>query len=290
MSFQTKEAAYDPLASDEKRFSQSSDGAEDQEDNMGLLGRVRKTPFRSSFWARAGGKVVAAVNTILLLSIIVILLVSHRYEHQCSESECAAKTSYYSPLFEDPRAIEYEYVRFQGALEHQNVYKGTPNKELDEAWEVLIHTNNSGVDGNVIDRIQKSRIAAKYPKEQGGQYYTGIEVFHHMHCLNLIRQYTYKDYYHRPENRPKPFTDSEPVLRAHVDHCIDMLRQVLMCQADVGIVTYNWVHPWGLYPDFSTEHKCRKFDKIVEWADKHALPDDDPEPDSETVWLSGPPQ
>lgn len=63
-----------------------------------------------------------------------------------------------------------------------------------------------------------------------------------------------------------------------------------MCQADVGIVTYNWVHPWGLYPDFSTEHKCRKFDKIVEWADKHALPDDDPEPDSETVWLSGPPQ
>lgn len=95
MSFQTKEAAYDPLASDEKRFSQSSDGAEDQEDNMGLLGRVRKTPFRSSSWARAGGKVVAAVNTILLLSIIVILLVSHRYEHQCSESECAAKTSYY---------------------------------------------------------------------------------------------------------------------------------------------------------------------------------------------------
>lgn len=27
----------------------------------------------------------------------------------------------------------------------------------------------------------------------------------------------------------------------HVDHCIDMLRQVLMCNADTGVVTFSWV-------------------------------------------------
>jgi hypothetical protein len=121
-------------------------------------------------------------------------------------------------------------------------------------------------------------------------YDVGIEVFHHMHCLNIIRQYTRKDYYMRPENRPLSFTDSEPVLRTHIDHCIEMLRQQLLCVADVGIVTYSWVKPWGLYPDFSTMHKCRKLDKIVAWADQNALPVDDPEPDETTVYLKVPPQ
>lgn len=107
---------------------------------------------------------------------------------------------------------------------------------------------------------------------------------------NLIRQYTYREYYNRPENRPLGFTDSEAVIRAHIDHCIEMLRQALMCHGDVGIITYNWVKPWGIYPDFSTNHKCRKFEKIVEWADRHALPVDDPEPDEKTVYLPGPPQ
>jgi hypothetical protein len=43
--------------------------------------------------------------------------------------------------------------------------------------------NNSGVGGDTIDRIGKSRIAVKYPEDQGGKYDVGIEVFHHMHCL-----------------------------------------------------------------------------------------------------------
>ncbi|KAJ5202485.1 hypothetical protein N7449_004564 [Penicillium cf. viridicatum] len=108
---------------------------------------------------------------------------------------------------------------------------------------------------------------------------SGVEVFYQLHCLSnanenqdLARKYTYREYYDLSENRPEEFTDSEPTLRKHVDHCIDMLRQYLMCVGDVGIVTMNWVEKFGIYPDFSTQHKCRKFNKIVEWADEHAAP------------------
>ncbi|KAI2464590.1 hypothetical protein F4781DRAFT_66371 [Annulohypoxylon bovei var. microspora] len=292
MGFQSKEKAYDPLVSDETRRSQSSDGLESQEEDRAMLSRhFKQRSSRLASWVRAGGKALTVVNTILLISIIVVLSLSHSESGQCSEVECAAKTSQYSPLLEkDSGAIEYETRRFRGALEHQSVYKGTPNKALDEAWTVLTHMNNSGVGGDVIDKIGKSRIAVKYPESQGGKYDVGIEVFHHMHCLNIIRQYTYKEYYFKPENRPNSFTDSEHIIRAHIDHCIEMLREVLLCQGDVGIITYNWVKPWGIYPDFSTEHKCRKLDKIMEWADKNALPSDDPEPDETTVYLPGPPQ
>ena len=50
-----------------------------------------------------------------------------------------------------------------------------------------------------------------------------------------------------------------------------MIRQKLTCDADVGIITYNWVEvrdqPW---PNFNTMHKCRNFDAVYDWGVKHA--------------------
>ena len=89
---------------------------------------------------------------------------------------------------------------------------------------------------------------------------------------------------------PQEFTDPEDIIRAHVDHCIDMLRQAFLCQGDVGIITYKWVEDFGIYPNFSTKHKCRKIDKIVEWADRHSTPVEDPSQVADTVWLANPPQ
>ncbi|KAL8756448.1 MAG: hypothetical protein Q9199_002930 [Rusavskia elegans] len=47
----------------------------------------------------------------------------------------------------------------------------------------------------------------------------------------------------------------------------------LICDADVGVITYNWVAvrdaPW---PNFNTVHKCRNFDGIVEWSKKNNAP------------------
>ena len=45
-----------------------------------------------------------------------------------------------------------------------------------------------------------------------------------------------------------------------------------MCTADIGLVTGVWVKGYGEpYPDFSTQHQCREFEKIQEWAKMHEL-------------------
>ncbi|KAL9584052.1 MAG: hypothetical protein Q9212_002351 [Teloschistes hypoglaucus] len=107
-------------------------------------------------------------------------------------------------------------------------------------------------------------------ENQGGGIFAGLEVYHQMHCLNLIRQYTYPEYY---RNRSVTFTDPPELLRTHVDHCIEMLRQKLTCDADVGVITHNWVAqretPW---PNFNTLHQCRNWDAVVEWSEKHQAP------------------
>lgn len=92
-----------------------------------------------------------------------------------------------------------------------------------------------------------------------GGYLVTLDVYHTLHCVNRARKALYPAYYASP-NRPE-------VDRAHVEHCLDLLRQVLMCHGDVALHTYQWLDdrpaPW---PTFQTTHQCRKWERIVEWS------------------------
>ena len=55
-------------------------------------------------------------------------------------------------------------------------------------------------------------------------------------------------------------------------HCVEMLRQLLMCNADVGIISFHWVKGYKRpYPDFNTWHQCRDFDQVLKWTQDHRL-------------------
>ena len=52
----------------------------------------------------------------------------------------------------------------------------------------------------------------------------------------------------------------------HMRHCIDLLRQALMCNADTTVETVdeevNGVH------GFRTEHQCKNWETLVSWTDE----------------------
>lgn len=51
------------------------------------------------------------------------------------------------------------------------------------------------------------------------------------------------------------------------DHCIDMLRSHIMCSSDVvPVVFYDDPNEPLPMPDFSTLHRCRNFDDILNWS------------------------
>jgi hypothetical protein len=49
-----------------------------------------------------------------------------------------------------------------------------------------------------------------------------------------------------------------------------------MCTVDIGVLGQVWYQPPEEAPqpfvDFNTVHKCRNFDNIRDWAEKHQLP------------------
>lgn len=108
----------------------------------------------------------------------------------------------------------------------------------------------------------------------GDGYIAGVEVFHHLHCLNVLRQALWVDDY-PPDLVPSLFRYNSPaVARKHADHCISTLHQALTCNADLT--------PYLLYDstgtgagaareDFQATHKCKKFDQIVDWIAENGI-------------------
>lgn len=130
--------------------------------------------------------------------------------------------------------VEYENVHFLGGLWTKTPYKGTPTKELDEEWDRLTATFLIDIPPSALEQLNKTSAAVALPPDTphglGGRYIGAVEVFHQLHCLNLIRKMTYESYYKETDDSWK---DGPAMLRMHVDHCIDILRQKLTCDGDV---------------------------------------------------------
>jgi Mycotoxin biosynthesis protein UstYa len=81
----------------------------------------------------------------------------------------------------------------------------------------------------------------------------------------------------------------------HITHCLDILRQQLMCTVDTGVLGQVWVaqpdgpNPHGSHDgavttampvmpfvDFNTKHQCKNFDAIRKWAEVRQLPEETP--------------
>jgi hypothetical protein len=53
----------------------------------------------------------------------------------------------------------------------------------------------------------------------------------------------------------------------HLSHCLDALRQSLMCSADITPLPWTWDEEAGEAKEVAdVQHSCRDFGKIWEWA------------------------
>lgn len=72
-------------------------------------------------------------------------------------------------------------------------YFGEPNAEIDANWEELVYA--SGIDLNEHEISMTGLKDTTWEEPQGGLWRTGLDVFHQLHCLNMIRKSFNPDYY-----------------------------------------------------------------------------------------------
>ena len=92
---------------------------------------------------------------------------------------------------------------------------------------------------------------------------------HAIHCLHYIWQ----DHYIAvsPEVQSQKAEIPEMYER-HYEHCVDYIRQFLMCKFDTTIMPFNWVlDHQNPTPNGNTIHKCVKWDFLQDWLKDRAV-------------------
>lgn len=99
-----------------------------------------------------------------------------------------------------------------------NPFRGPPRPELDEAWDELTQYTSIKVTAEDLGRINRTSVQLA---DGSGMYFSGLNVHHQLHCLKMIRQSMYPDYYFKGEKPPRHQED-------HIDHCIDSMSFMVL--------------------------------------------------------------
>ncbi|KIJ48692.1 hypothetical protein M422DRAFT_162401, partial [Sphaerobolus stellatus SS14] len=155
-------------------------------------------------------------------------------------------------------ALEYEVRVFEPGMEHQTIYQGASD-EVDKAWGDLYN--------HTVMKIPKQDMALmankSWPIKDEPGYYLGLfDVFHQLHCLDSIRRTLHKDYYGVGEHHNYDMLEPK-----HAFHCVEYIRQALMCNPDVSMNVWNWYDDLkGVRGSSHQAHTCVNFSKLQEWA------------------------
>ncbi|MCJ1437202.1 hypothetical protein MMC27_006588 [Xylographa pallens] len=216
----------------------------------------------------------AALGILVVVSTFLLGCLAGQQWPQDLDRLCVDQFATWSPIARDVDITLHEQF-FNTSLLKPSLYRHDPGPEVDQAWEDL--GSNYGPVGLTDEEAIKSRISldhARAPQELGGQIIANVEVLHELHCLNVLRRTNYWNYEHYAKSGQGEFANEEKIVRLHVGHCMDMIRQRLMCTGDTALVSGIRIRDYdGPYPDFdAVPHKCKNFEDIRLWAKAHILP------------------
>jgi len=174
------------------------------------------THRRSIFEARLASRWLWLVHGLLLtISFSLFILSSIR---TASTIEHVRKFSAWSPA---ETAVQYDHVKYNITTDANRFVGARP--EVDEAWdEISYDMGDQWLSKDDISKLgmPETHLKVNHPVTGEEGYRVGMEVFHQLHCLNLLRRVTYRSYY---EPLGGPFLHGQDALQAHTGKSINRL-------------------------------------------------------------------
>jgi len=172
--------------------------------------------------------------------------------------EWSEPSTFYSPALV---SVEEEVRNFWSRPD--DTYFGPPTPERNAAWENICGTGN-GIVQLKLNAAEQQLLPSSMPVPTEEEYKIyALSMCHQLHCLNRIRLSFHEGYFPDEDEKTRLF---------HRDHCIDHLRDNIMCKADVTLDYWQWdVGRNGSFLHVDTVHQCRNFKKIIEWSDENKL-------------------
>ncbi|CAI6336586.1 unnamed protein product [Periconia digitata] len=167
----------------------------------------------------------------------------------------------FRPALQD---LDVSFSSRQYGLMRDSSYIGPPSNATDASWIDLFSTMSIRVSDAELSTTQQSSVALP-----DGGYLAWLGVYHELHCVKVLRKMVYREHYY-----PKLDDSGLRDRQVHADHCVDLLRQALMCHGDVGsLTTFLWDERFEK-PLLSPQrplHKCYNWDGLVDSLGKRVV-------------------
>ncbi|XWX00529.1 hypothetical protein V2A60_008549 [Cordyceps javanica] len=202
----------------------------------------------------------------LLLSvytIVFVLLVVH------GQPKTTTKPEKHLPL-PSRQGLVWEDRKFPTDIV-DNPFTGEPREELDEAWHKLLKNDNILVPKDYLD---ERGLHSVYTKD-GKDGVASLSVYHSLHCLKKVKRMLFREHYHKDKTGDAMAREIK-----HVDHCVEYIREALMCQPDLSMVTFRWINNTAQHEDKSgfwptnfdvDRHRCANWEALDSWAGQRAF-------------------
>ncbi|KAL1971990.1 hypothetical protein VTN31DRAFT_7209 [Thermomyces dupontii] len=108
-------------------------------------------------------------------------------------------------------------------------------------------------------------------REEEDKYIAVAMGTHQLHCLHFIWQDHYARYF--PNTTLRKQKEVPELYELHYEHCIDVIRQTIMCDFDTTLLSYDWVADHHVpTPNTNVMHKCIDWDALQAWLRERAVP------------------
>ncbi|KAI1098230.1 hypothetical protein F4804DRAFT_132908 [Jackrogersella minutella] len=218
--------------------------------------------------------ILTLINAIFSGGAVVLYLAA--WAKFTARNACLKATSTYSPVLEEID-MPLTDTMLNGSLwvgDNPSIWRGLPDSdEANEAWRSFEHVRPIALSRYQIVAMGKDpATVVRFDDEYWGlgddAYVGALDFFHQVHCLNVLRHESFRYWNREGETVPK----WNHIHWVHIQHCLGMMMEHLLCNADAGFLTYNWVeHEKYPFPDMSVRKQCRDWTQLVEYRDSHAV-------------------
>ncbi|KAI1168254.1 hypothetical protein F5B18DRAFT_658592 [Nemania serpens] len=201
----------------------------------------------------------------ICLFFLSVVFYSERSMSRITDKRCMYRMSAPSPALE---AVEYEWTTFNDQF-LEDEYSGYPSTSSEAAWAALWDFGAFRVPVNTLAGLNKSSANGDFRRVDEGGVGGLLEGAHQIHCLNLVRQFIYRDHWNY--SQLPSFSGGEKTRRHHVDHCIMTLKTVLTCDSDVTPYVFRRSESDGETVSVGFPRKCRTYSNLVSWVKEHSV-------------------
>ncbi|CRG88717.1 hypothetical protein PISL3812_05751 [Talaromyces islandicus] len=222
---------------------------------------------------------VSALIIVYFISVVIGL----DPDKKLTYLECWERSHTYSPINDVLSTTDYIYDRFNGSLWHPSPFKGPPTIQVEAAWQSAMEYGMIAVSASDLKRAQRLEdldTAAAFPASSSSntgkenreeKKYIAVAVgTHQLHCLHFLWQDHHAVFF--PNTTQRKQKEVPALYERHYEHCVDYIRQSIMCNFDTSILSYDWVRDHQMpTPNSNVMHRCVDWEFVQGWFRERAV-------------------